>query len=92
MQLNADFLKNRGESVEKVPCEGEKSGRSRRNFAKIVDKRLFFGYNKDVSGQMGVRPELCGCNSMVECQLPKLITWVRFPSPAPRSLATRLFP
>ena len=25
----------------------------------------------------------CGCSSMVECQLPKLNTGVRFPSPAP---------
>jgi hypothetical protein len=25
----------------------------------------------------------CGCSSMVERQLPKLHTWVRFPSPAP---------
>ena len=25
----------------------------------------------------------CGCNSMAEFQLPKLATWVRFPSPAP---------
>ncbi len=25
----------------------------------------------------------CGCSSMVELQLPKLLTWVRFPSPAP---------
>ena len=24
-----------------------------------------------------------GCSSMAELQLPKLITWVRFPSPAP---------
>ena len=24
-----------------------------------------------------------GCNSMVECKLPKLEAWVRFPSPAP---------
>ncbi len=24
-----------------------------------------------------------GCSSMVELQLPKLIAWVRFPSPAP---------
>src|SRR6478735_6734582 len=24
-----------------------------------------------------------GCSSMVELQLPKLLTWVRFPSPAP---------
>ncbi len=27
----------------------------------------------------------CGCSSMVEPQLPKLMTWVRFPSPAPSS-------
>ena len=26
-----------------------------------------------------------GCSSMVELQLPKLLTWVRFPSPAPAS-------
>ena len=26
---------------------------------------------------------LSGCSSMVELQLPKLLTWVRFPSPAP---------
>src|SRR3569833_948537 len=26
-----------------------------------------------------------GCSSMVELQLPKLIAWVRFPSPAPTS-------
>ena len=26
---------------------------------------------------------LCGCSSMVELQPSKLITWVRFPSPAP---------
>ena len=25
----------------------------------------------------------CGCSSMVEPQLPKLMMWVRFPSPAP---------
>lgn len=25
----------------------------------------------------------CGCSSMVEQELPKLLTWVRFPSPAP---------
>ena len=29
------------------------------------------------------RVEICGCSSMVECQLPKLNTGVRFPSPAP---------
>lgn len=26
---------------------------------------------------------LCGCSSMVEHKLPKLVTRVRFPSPAP---------
>src|SRR3990170_3045865 len=26
---------------------------------------------------------ICGCSSMAEHQLPKLRTWVRFPSPAP---------
>ena len=26
---------------------------------------------------------LCGCSSMVEPQPSKLVTWVRFPSPAP---------
>ena len=26
---------------------------------------------------------ICGCNSVVEYQLPKLAMWVRFPSPAP---------
>ncbi len=30
-------------------------------------------------------PPARGCSSMVELQLPKLLTWVRFPSPAPRS-------
>ena len=27
---------------------------------------------------------LCGCGSMVELQPSKLVTWVRFPSPAPK--------
>ena len=30
-----------------------------------------------------------GCSSMVELQLPKLLTWVRFPSPAPSYGVTR---
>ena len=30
----------------------------------------------------------CGCSSMVELQLPKLLAWVRFPSPAPSPLAS----
>lgn len=29
------------------------------------------------------RSQPCGCNSMAEFQLPKLVTWVRLPSPAP---------
>ena len=31
-----------------------------------------------------LRPSICGCSSMVEFQPSKLITRVRFPSPAPR--------
>src|SRR3982074_2707959 len=31
----------------------------------------------------------CGCSSMVERQPSKLITWVRFPSPAPNGAAPR---
>ena len=30
------------------------------------------------------RKDVCGCSSMVELQPSKLITWVRFPSPAPK--------
>ena len=37
------------------------------------------------SGQSS-RYSLSGCSSMVEPQLPKLMTWVRFPSPAPSTL------
>ena len=33
-----------------------------------------------------------GCSSMVELQLPKLLAWVRFPSPAPRSTYGALHP
>jgi hypothetical protein len=29
--------------------------------------------------------DACGCSSMVELQLPKLVAWVRFPSPAPKN-------
>ena len=28
------------------------------------------------------KQQICGCSSMVELQPSKLITWVRFPSPA----------
>src|ERR1700686_3055612 len=31
----------------------------------------------------------CGCSSMVERQPSKLITWVRFPSPAPNGCGPR---
>src|ERR1700756_4481886 len=34
-------------------------------------------------GSSLVSPEPCGCSSMVELWLPKPLTWVRFPSPAP---------
>ena len=33
--------------------------------------------------QKRAKSAVCGCSSMVERQLPKLHTWVRFPSPAP---------
>ena len=35
------------------------------------------------SNPSGSASKLCGCSSMVELQPSKLITWVRFPSPAP---------
>ena len=34
----------------------------------------------------------CGCSSMVEYQPSKLVTWVRFPSPAPRWSKVRFAP
>jgi hypothetical protein len=34
---------------------------------------------------IAVNTYFCGCSSMVELELPKLQTWVRFPSPAPYS-------
>ena len=40
---------------------------------RLIDKRRGHAYNGG----------LCGCSSMVERQLPKLHTRVRFPSPAP---------
>ena len=36
-----------------------------------------------IEGNLGKIGHACGCSSMVELQLPKLTTWVRFPSPAP---------
>ena len=41
----------------------------------------------DVAGPNPVYRSTCGCSSMAELQPSKLVTWVRFPSPAP---ATRL--
>ena len=35
------------------------------------------------------KPGACGCSSMVEPQLPKLMTGVRFSSPAPRETIRR---
>ena len=35
------------------------------------------------TGTIQCDKETGGCSSMVELQLPKLATWVRFPSPAP---------
>ena len=33
---------------------------------------------------------ICGCNSMVEFQPSKLATWVRFPSPARRTVSSEM--
>ena len=41
----------------------------------------------DVAGPNPVYRSTCGCSSMAELQPSKLVTWVRFPPPAP---ATRL--
>ena len=37
----------------------------------------------DVAGPNPVYRSTCGCSSMAELQPSKLVTWVRFPSPAP---------
>ena len=39
-------------------------------------------WDQDVAGSNPVTPIVCGCSSMVEHQPSKLVTWVRFPSPA----------
>src|SRR5689334_428734 len=49
--------------------------------AMIFDYFLFTGHLRF--------PIFCGCSSMVECQLPKLDTRVRFPSPALSAKNTR---
>ena len=41
------------------------------------------GAHPDCAGAGAYNARLCGCSSMVERQLPKLHTRVRFPSPAP---------
>ena len=38
-----------------------------------------------------LKPSLGGCSSMVEPQPSKLVTWVRFPSPAPPEKRLALF-
>ena len=44
----------------------------------------------DVAGPNPVYRSTCGCSSMVELQPSKLVTWVRFPSPAPARRAPAL--
>ena len=39
-------------------------------------------WDQEVAGSNPVTPTVSGCSSMVELQPSKLITWVRFPSPA----------
>ena len=39
-------------------------------------------WDQEVAGSNPVTPIISGCSSMVELQPSKLITWVRFPSPA----------
>ena len=39
-------------------------------------------WDQEVAGSNPVTPTISGCSSMVELQPSKLITWVRFPSPA----------
>ena len=41
----------------------------------------------DVAGPSPVYRSIRGCSSMVELQPSKLVTWVRFPSPAPQKRA-----
>ena len=44
-----------------------------------------------VLGDINTLDPNCGCSSMVEPQLPKLMAWVRFPSPAPLALINGMF-
>ena len=46
-------------------------------------EHLTFNQRVRSSNLLRVTIYLCGCSSMVEPQPSKLITWVRFPSPAP---------
>ena len=43
-------------------------------------------WDQEVAGSNPVTPTTCGCSSMVEHQPSKLDTWVRFPSPALKTL------
>ena len=47
--------------------------------AQLVEQRT---ENPRVAGSIPALGIVCGCSSMVELQPSKLITWVRFPSPA----------
>ena len=47
-------------------------------------------WEQDVAGSNPVVPTICGCGSMVELKPSKLMTRVRFPSPAPDLLRPRI--
>ena len=51
-----------------------------------VDKQGGLCYSNVAESQS----PLCGCSSMVEHQPSKLVTWVRFPSPAPLTKPQRI--
>ena len=44
----------------------------------------------DVAGPNPVYRSTCGCSSMAELQPSKLVTWVRFPSPAPATRSSAI--
>ena len=48
--------------------------------AQLVERHLA---KVEVASPSLVYRSTCGCSSMVELQPSKLVTWVRFPSPAP---------
>ena len=49
---------------------------------KVVDNSVPLWYYTFRTAAQADKSDLCGCSSMVEFQLPKLTTGVRFPSPA----------